>query len=77
MQETRYPEHGTIKTVYEFFQGTTDEDVHGQMARRLKTLEERGHTLVRRVNIGRNDVCLCGSGLKFKRCCVDKVQIYK
>ena len=22
--------------------------------------------------IGRNDKCLCGSGLKFKRCCLSK-----
>ena len=24
--------------------------------------------------IGRNDKCLCGSGLKYKRCCLNKVQ---
>jgi hypothetical protein len=24
--------------------------------------------------IGRNDVCLCGSGLKYKRCCLGKQQ---
>ncbi|MGR3973409.1 MAG: SEC-C metal-binding domain-containing protein [Candidatus Rhabdochlamydia sp.] len=23
-------------------------------------------------NIGRNDVCLCGSGKKFKKCCENK-----
>jgi hypothetical protein len=23
---------------------------------------------------GRNDPCTCGSGLKFKRCCIDKVK---
>ncbi len=23
--------------------------------------------------VGRNDPCLCGSGKKFKKCCVDKV----
>jgi hypothetical protein len=25
-------------------------------------------------NIGRNDLCLCGSGLKYKRCCMNKNQ---
>lgn len=23
------------------------------------------------LNIGRNDSCVCGSGKKFKRCCID------
>ena len=26
--------------------------------------------------IGRNDACPCGSGLKFKKCCVDNVTVY-
>ncbi len=25
-------------------------------------------------NVGRNDLCPCGSGLKFKRCCFDRAQ---
>lgn len=23
------------------------------------------------LNIGRNDMCVCGSGKKFKKCCID------
>ncbi|MDY6879742.1 MAG: type I methionyl aminopeptidase [Desulfatiglans sp.] len=26
----------------------------------------------KRTKIGRNDLCLCGSGLKYKKCCLDK-----
>ncbi len=25
-------------------------------------------------DVGRNDDCPCGSGLKFKRCCIDRVE---
>lgn len=78
MQETNYHnENGVIESLREFFHGDTDEDVHGQMKRRLKTLEEKGHTLVRQVKIGRNDKCPCESGKKFKHCCIENVQIYE
>ncbi len=26
------------------------------------------------VEIGRNDVCPCGSGRKFKQCCIDRAE---
>ena len=25
-------------------------------------------------NLGRNDICLCGSGKKYKKCCLDKIK---
>jgi len=27
-------------------------------------------------NMGRNDVCTCGSGKKYKKCCMDKIEGY-
>jgi uncharacterized protein YchJ len=47
-----------------------------------KILEERRMEKVRLLNIEierfkhvqRNDVCLCGSGLKYKKCCINKHQ---
>ena len=24
------------------------------------------------INLGRNDLCICGSGKKYKRCCIEK-----
>jgi hypothetical protein len=29
-------------------------------------------TFYSHLNVGRNDPCLCGSGKKFKKCCIDK-----
>jgi len=28
------------------------------------------------IKIGRNDPCGCGSGKKFKRCCINRVKMY-
>jgi len=69
MQETQYED----KTIQEFFKGETDEEVVAKMDARLNELQGKGHTLVRRVKIGRNEPCPCGSGLKFKKCCISKV----
>lgn len=78
MQETR-PENMTTeeaerqeKLRREFFKHETEEGVNALMDERLKQLEGKGETLVRRVKVGRNDPCPCGSGRKFKKCCVHK-----
>lgn len=39
---------------------------------RIKRIEERKQELLRFKNVGRNDICLCGSGLKYKKCCLLK-----
>jgi len=31
-------------------------------------------TIRREITIGRNDPCLCGSNLKFKKCCLPKMR---
>lgn len=69
MQETNY----NNQRYQEFFED--GENVYERMNRRLDALA--GHTLVRRVHIGRNDLCPCDSGKKFKRCCIDKIQKYE
>lgn len=69
MQETQYEG----RTIREFFKGEDDEETIRKMDERLKQLRAQGHTLVRRVKIGRNDKCPCDSGKKFKKCCIDKV----
>jgi uncharacterized protein YecA (UPF0149 family) len=58
----------------EFFTAETDEKVKNKMNKRLSELESKGHELVKRIKIGRNDLCPCGSGLKFKKCCINKVE---
>lgn len=54
----------------EYFSGPTESSIKAAMDNRLQELEGRGHTLVRRVRIGRNAPCPCGSGKKFKKCCL-------
>jgi len=34
--------------------------------------EAKGYTLINRRKLGRNDPCPCNSGLKFKKCCINK-----
>lgn len=31
----------------------------------------------RYTKLGRNDICICGSGKKYKKCCMSKIQSYK
>lgn len=69
MQETQF----NGGKVQEFFTSKDDEETIRKMDERFKQLRAQGHTLVRRVKIGRNDKCPCDSGKKFKKCCIDKV----
>lgn len=78
MQETiprdLTPEQAKLRQ--EFFSGATEKKIQAQMDNRLAELEKASppEKLVRRVKIGRNDICPCGSGKKFKRCCISKVR---
>jgi uncharacterized protein YecA (UPF0149 family) len=60
--------------VKEFFTGTTDRQLHEQMDARRAQLEAAGAASFYRTKIGRNATCPCGSGRKFKKCCIDKAQ---
>lgn len=60
MQETNNPQGIKLQ---EFFTGENDESAK-------KAMDER----FRSVKIGRNARCPCGSGKKFKKCCIDKVR---
>lgn len=72
MQEVRYPD-GSIER--EYFRGYRDRDMHDAMDKRLADQEREGAQLVRRTKIGRNATCPCGSGRKFKKCCIDRAQL--
>jgi hypothetical protein len=37
----------------------------------------KGHELIRQVKIGRNEPCPCGSRKKFKKCCIDQVDVFR
>ena len=63
------------KTRNEFFTGKSDAEVAAQMNERLMELRtgDSPEKLVRRTKINRNQLCPCGSGRKFKKCCINKV----
>lgn len=58
----------------EFFSADTQELITELMDVRLEQLEcsNEPEKLVRRVRVGRNHPCPCGSGKKFKKCCISK-----
>lgn len=54
----------------EFFTAKGDADVLTAMDERRAELEKQGATDFHRTKIGRNATCPCGSGRKFKKCCI-------
>lgn len=76
MQEATYiPEDEKVpeEIVREFFAGG---NVRRRMNASVRAKMQSGYQLktIRRVKIGRNAPCPCGSGRKFKKCCIDQVQ---
>ncbi len=58
----------------EFFTADSQEALVAEMDERKTELKAKGEVVIRRTKIGRNDPCPCGSGRKFKKCCVFKVR---
>lgn len=58
--------------VTEFFTGPTAASNFAAMDQRRAELAAQGATGFTRTSIGRNSTCPCGSGLKFKKCCLHK-----
>lgn len=56
----------------EVFTGPRKRDLHDAMDARKREIEQRGGEVFHRTRIGRNASCPCGSGLKFKKCCLHK-----
>jgi uncharacterized protein YecA (UPF0149 family) len=54
----------------EIFTGMNVADVQSQMDVRKTFLEKMGYELEKRTSIGRNTACPCGSGRKYKKCCL-------
>ena len=59
-----------LATQREFFTGQTMREVQEKMDRRAEEVEARGLVVVHRHSVGRNSTCPCGSGRKFKKCCL-------
>lgn len=76
MQETRvrWPD-GYEETMREFFQAPTHEELRTKMDGRLEELKAEATVLEsRRRKVEINKRCPCGSGRKFKNCCLSKVR---
>ena len=72
MAQTTVAPNGAYHT--EFFMGPTNAANHAAMDQRLATLAQEGHSFHRRTKLGRNTTCPCGSGRKFKKCCIGAAQ---
>lgn len=72
MQEVQYFSGNGIETDITY---SRSDDMREQFAQRMRELrKESGGQIAsvrrRRVRIGRNDLCPCRSGKKFKKCCL-------
>lgn len=56
--------HGPLTTAYDTAQGRGRSNAGGE--------EEKLTPIVKEDEPGRNDPCPCGSGRKYKRCCINK-----
>lgn len=57
--------------VKQVFTGPSVKAIHAAMDEREALLEAAGGQNFHRTRIGRNSSCPCGSGRKFKKCCID------
>ena len=77
MQEVHYETPLMAAIEKQFFVARDRQEQIKKMQAALSQIEARPETMVtqvRRVKIGRNDPCPCGSGRKFKKCCINKAR---
>lgn len=63
---------GIVNQIKRLHSNTRMRDHNGLTPRELSRIQKERR--VQRVNIGRNDPCYCGSGKKYKKCCLMKDQ---
>lgn len=72
MHQTEYRDGRVVR---QFVQ----EETEGALVHKLKSLHEQSITdpevvrVTQQKILGRNDLCPCGSGKKFKRCCIYQI----
>lgn len=69
MQETHYPDGRVTKEV---IYGKNDDDLKQKLAKAHSYALANGATTVLQRKLSRNERCPCGSGRKFKNCCLKK-----
>lgn len=65
--------HEVTNLIKRLNNNTRMRDNNGLTPRELSRIEKERK--VQRINIGRNDPCYCGSGKKYKKCCLKKDQV--
>lgn len=74
MQELRFPDReGMSDEILQLFYQGKVADIDRMHTRMDEDVPE-GAEVVRRIRIGRNTPCPCGSGKKFKKCCIFKAK---
>lgn len=64
----------TDVTWSEYFLDEEQFSARKKMDQRAQEMAPKGFTVVKRRKIGRNDPCPCGSGNKFKKCCISSAR---
>lgn len=72
MQEMQRPDGTTMREIFAKYE--TGPQLQQAMNERRTELEAHGYKFVKRAKVGRNVACPCGSGAKFKRCCITKFE---
>ena len=67
MQETHYAD-GRVER--EYVTADSPQELDRKLAKMRETALRNGAVDVRQRKIGRNEECPCGSGQKFKKCCM-------
>lgn len=62
--------NGTV----DYFVGEKVADIKFRMDERKAEMATAGHSVTHRGKIGRNAPCPCGSGRKFKKCCISRAE---
>lgn len=60
----------------EFVQSLSSEELQARLSDlHSKALNDPSTKSIYQAKIGRNDLCPCGSGRKFKKCCISQVNV--
>lgn len=76
MQELKMPpiDLGDLGADPQFLQQFYVGDSYAAIEAAMDNDVPQGAEVFRRIKVGRNSTCPCGSGKKFKRCCIHKAK---
>ncbi len=66
--------HHELGQFSELFTDEDEDALFDWMDERQNELKKQGYRMTKRVKVGRNAPCPCGSGVKFKKCCIFRVK---